>query len=584
MKSLIRLKPYIKKHLVAILISLALLVLSNIFALIGPWILKHAVDSLKASPTSEKFAFYGGLILAIAIVQGITRYISRYLANRTARFIEYDLRNDLFAHLQTQAASYYTETRTGDLMSRATNDLNAVRMALGMSAMFAINTVIVFFSALAIMIKIDAPLTLFALLPFPILTLMVKELGKRVHDYYEKIQAQYSTMSNKVQENLAGVRVVKAYTLESTETEEFSRLNREYVERSRKLIKLETFFFPLIRFLPGLSGVVLLWLGGQHVISGKISLGDFVAFNSYLIMLIFPMVSLGFVINSLQRGAASMGRINELFDAPPEIKDESEAESMELMKDFEIRGEVEFKNLTFGYEPNEPILENINLRIPKGSIVAIVGAVGSGKSTLVNLIPRLYQAEAGMVLIDGVDVKKIPLKKLRASIGYIQQESFLFSDSIGANIAFGVESATENEIRGVAETAALLDDIDGFANGFQTQLGERGITISGGQKQRTSIARALLVNPKILILDDAFSSVDTHTEEQILTQLRSIMADRTSVIISHRASTVKDADLIVVLQDGQIIERGTHEELLALGGFYAELYEKQLLQQELEKM
>jgi len=557
--------------------------ISALLSLLLPLVLKFVVDSLQklvkgGELTKQNILFYSGIILSIAIVQGIFVFLARYILGSASRKIEYSLRNDFFAHLQKLSPSYYDNVRTGDIMARATNDLNAVQRVTGMAVMFIANTVVSFTVALIIMLKLDATLALLALLPFPVLTILIRELGKRVHKYFESIQEGFSDLSAKVQENLAGVRVVKAYTMEKSEIDEFKNLNKQFVDRNRLLIRLTSFFFPLIRLLPGIGAIAILWMGSVHVINGKITLGALVAFFAYVMRLTFPMVSLGWVINMFQQGAASMGRICKILDVEPDIKDDEN-----ILEDAEIQGEIEFRNLTFSYN-SEPVLRNINLKIESGKTVAIVGGTGSGKSTLINLISRLYQVENGMLFIDGMDIRNIPLRTLRSNIGYVPQEPFLFSETIRENITFGVEKAGEDEVEEVARNANLLGEVDDFPAGFETELGERGVTISGGQKQRTAIARAILTKPKILILDDAFSSVDTHTEEEILTRLKKIMKDKTSVIISHRISTVKSADLIVVLSDGEIVERGTHDELLSLDGIYANLYQKQLLKEELDRL
>ncbi len=582
-KSLLRLRKYAAKHKTAITFSFIFVFISALLSLLLPLVLKFVVDSLQklvkgGELTKQNILFYSGIILSIAIVQGIFVFLARYILGSASRKIEYSLRNDFFAHLQKLSPSYYDNVRTGDIMARATNDLNAVQRVTGMAVMFIANTVVSFTVALIIMLKLDATLALLALLPFPVLTILIRELGKRVHKYFESIQEGFSDLSAKVQENLAGVRVVKAYTMEKSEIDEFKNLNKQFVDRNRLLIRLTSFFFPLIRLLPGIGAIAILWMGSVHVINGKITLGALVAFFAYVMRLTFPMVSLGWVINMFQQGAASMGRICKILDVEPDIKDDEN-----ILEDAEIQGEIEFRNLTFSYN-SEPVLRNINLKIESGKTVAIVGGTGSGKSTLINLISRLYQVENGMLFIDGMDIRNIPLRTLRSNIGYVPQEPFLFSETIRENITFGVEKAGEDEVEEVARNANLLGEVDDFPAGFETELGERGVTISGGQKQRTAIARAILTKPKILILDDAFSSVDTHTEEEILTRLKKIMKDKTSVIISHRISTVKSADLIVVLSDGEIVERGTHDELLSLDGIYANLYQKQLLKEELDRL
>ncbi|MBC8231707.1 ABC transporter ATP-binding protein [bacterium] len=566
-------------------------------ALFNPLVLRYAIDSLTESAEALQqtadnvqrqaaelrfrhyMLLYGVAILSIAIGQGVCRFFSRNLIGKASYKIEYDMRNDFFAHLQKLSASYYNNVRIGDIMARATNDLRAVRRVMDHAVMYTANTTIFFIAALVIMLRIDVSLALFALIPFPIMTVLIRELGTRVHKNFEQIQEGYSNLSSKVQENLAGVRVVKAYNLEKNEMEEFKTLNREFVNRNKLLIRLTAFFFPFIRFWPGIGTIIVLWLGGTHVVDGKITLGEFVAFNSYLMMLVFPMVELGFVINAFQRGAASMGRISQIMDEKPEIQD-----AHDVIKGVQINGEIEFRHLMFTYNSSEPVLRDVNLKIPRGSTLAIVGPTGSGKSTMINLIPRLYNVEPGMLFIDGIDITRIPLHTLRSSIGYVSQEPYLFSEAIGENITYGVEKAGEDKIKEATDIAQLLDDVEDFTNKFDTELGERGVTVSGGQKQRIALARAIITRPQILILDDAFASVDTNTEEEILTRLKDFMKERTSIIISHRVSTVKSADLIIVLMEGEIVEQGNHDELLTLDGIYAELHRKQLLKKELEEL
>lgn len=546
----------------------------------GPKILKLVFDDLERSIAPRKVLFYAFLIFGVALGGGAILFAQRRIINGVARRIEYHLRSDFFTHLQKLSAAYYNNVGTGDLMARATSDMNAVRMVLSNAIMFAADGVVFFAMALVIMLDIDATLTLLAVLPYPILALMIRELGKRIYNSYERIQESYSAMNTKVQENLSGVRVVKAYTLEMSEIEKFRQLNEEFVERNRAQIRLVTVFFPLFRFLPGIGYVALLWLGGTHVIQGKITFGDFVSFLAYLIILVRPMIRLGFVVNAFERGAASMERISKILDQQPDIfDDENVRRNIET-----IQGSIEFRNLNFAYPDGTPVLKDLNLKIDRGKTVAIVGPTGCGKTTLVNLIPRIYEAGRGTIFIDGVDLQDIPVQVLRSNIGFVEQEPFLFSGTLRKNIAYGAENASEVEVQRVVHTTDLQAQIEEFPEGLDTYLGERGITISGGQRQRSALARAITIHPKILIMDSAFANVDTHTEDTILNRLNDVIADRTTIIISHRISTVKSADLIVVMQDGEIVERGTHDTLLKRNGMYARIHEKQLLQEELDTL
>ncbi len=594
-RSLLGLKKYVIRYRYAIILSFCLVIVTNVLLLISPKILQIIVDELEITWRSqydenyvgeiftisrERILFFASLIFGIALFAGILRFIQRRTIQGVARQMEFHLRADFFLHLQKLSAAYYDNVRTGDLMTRATSDLNAIRMVLSSAVMYTADAIVFFGLALTIMLRIDVGLTLVALLPYPVLALLIRFLGKRLHARYERIQEAFSTLNTKVQENLSGVRVVKAYTLEASEIEHFQELNRAFVDRNHQQIRLMTFFFPIFRCLPGIGIVVLIWMGGLRVIGGEMSLGDFVAFQAYLMMLIRPMITLGFIVNTFERGAASMGRIQAILNEKPEIFDGEQVKWG--VRD--IEGEIEFRDLNFAYPDGTPVLKGINLKIERGKTLAIVGGTGSGKSTLVNLIPRIRQAERGTVFVDGVDIQDIPLRVLRSNIGVVEQEPFLFSDYLRNNIAYGLETPDEGQIRDAAHTADLLEQIEEFPDGLETFLGERGMTISGGQRQRTALARAIIIKPKILILDDAFANVDTQTEDTILSRLSEIMKDRTTILISHRISTVKDADHIVVLDEGSIVETGTHEQLLDQNGIYAGIYETQLLQEELEKL
>ena len=585
-RSLLGLKKYVLRYRYAIAISFCLVILTNGLLLISPEILQRVFDELQLAIEDPNFTvsprrilFFGLLIFGVAFFAGILRFAQRRIIQGVARQMEFHLRADFFLHLQKLSASYYDNVRTGDLMTRATSDLNAIRMVLSSAIMYTADAIVFFGLALTIMLQIDVSLTIVALLPYPILAVLIRSLGKRLHAHYESIQEAFATLNTKVQENLSGVRVVKAYTLEASEVEHFGELNHEFVERNHRQIRLMTFFFPLFRFLPGIGGVVLLWMGGLHVIEGKITLGDFVAFSAYLMMLVRPMITLGFIVNTFERGAASMDRMNAVLNEKPEIFDDEQVKWS--IKN--IEGEIEFKNLNFDYPDGTPVLKDINLKITRGMTLAIVGGTGSGKSTLVNLIPRIRQAERGTIFIDGVDIQDIPLNVLRSNIGFVEQEPFLFSDYLRNNITYGLDTADDAEVKEAAHTADLLAQIEEFPDGLETFLGERGITISGGQRQRSALARAIIIKPKILILDDAFANVDTQTEDTILNRLDEIMKNRTTILISHRISTVKNADHIIVLNDGSIVETGTHEQLIAHNGIYAGIYETQLLQEELEE-
>jgi len=549
-----------------------------LLALLIPYVLRYTIDDLKTLMNKETLLLYALLIVSISIMAGFFRFLMTRRLMGVAFQIEYELRNDLFSHLQKLSLSYFHKTKTGDIMARATNDLKAVRMLVGPGIRNLLNTIIMGSAAIILMLIIDYKLTLYSLIPLPVLTIAVIIFSSRIFYRFQKVQEQFSSISVGVQENLTGIRVVKAYVQEGNEKRKFKQLNQDYMDKNISLVKIWGLFFPFIMLIAGIGMVIVLWLGGRLVMAGKISLGQFVQFNGYLMMLTWPMMALGWAINLVQRGSASMGRLIEILDQAPEIKDSEYLEDIRTLE-----GEIEFKNVSFAYD-KKVILKNIDLKIPKGITIGIIGPTGSGKSTLVNLIPRLLEVREGSLTIDGMEIKSIPLKILRKNIGYVPQETFLFSESLKENIIYGLEDFDEAKLRRAVSISALSDEIESFSQRYETPVGERGVTLSGGQKQRTALSRAIIREPKILILDDAFSSVDVHTEEKILKQLRKFRKRRTCILVSHRTSTIEDADWIVVLKDGRIVEQGTHEELVARSGIYTDIWLQQQLREELEKI
>ena len=590
-KNLRPLAPYLRKYRTTFYIGALCVLCNNTVWILFPMVIRDAVRDLNTHVTTQTLLKYSLYLLAIAAAKAIFQYLTRWILIGVSREIEFDLRNDLFAHLEQLSYSYYQWTRTGDIMARMTNDLNAVRMLVGPGIMYTANTIVFTAVSLVFTLSISPKLTLFAFLPLPIFSIVVQYFGRQIHERFERIQAMFSEISARAQENFSGARLIRAYVQEEAEIELFERANEEYIGRSLKLVRLMGMLWPTLETLLGVAIVIVLYVGGREVIQHRINVGDFAAFNTNMVQLTWPIIALGWVINIFQRGTASLRRIENILEEKPEVTD---ADVPASDAPTTVRGEIEFRNLSFGYgqtlqttnhgrgDGGTTVLKHVNLQVPAGTSLAIVGPTGSGKSTLVSLVPRIYDAEPGSVLIDGRPIQEFTLELLRKNIGFVPQETFLFSDTIRENIAFGAEDATDADVRRVAEAASIASDIEGFPEGYNTVVGERGLTLSGGQKQRTAIARALIRNPRILILDDALSSVDTQTEDRILNYLREIMHGRTTIFISHRVSTVRNADRIAVLHDGEIVEYGTHDELIERNGYYTELYNKQLLEEELE--
>jgi len=571
--------PYLWKYRRGLALGMGSLVMTDLTKATLPLAIRAGIDSLMKGFRLSLIFEFAALVVLLSIVRGVFLYWMRVILIGLSRDIEFDLRNDLFSHIVTLSQDFYAKYRTGDIMARATNDLTAVRMMLGPGIMYFTET---FFTALfliGVMGYVDWRLTLFCLIPAPLVSLAVVLFGRRIHDRFEIIQKMFSDISSRVQENLSGVRVIRAYAQENAEIRKFELLNRDYVAENIRLARLSAFFMPLLQALIGIGFLVVLLAGGYQLLAHRISLGSFVMFNTYMGILIWPMIALGWVVNLMQRGTASWSRIMELMAEKPGIQRRNSSYSPS--PSYSIAGELRFDSVEVKF-PSGYALKDITLEIPAGATVAIVGHTGSGKTTLVSLIPRLLDPTSGSVFLDGVNLRDLDPEWLRRQIGFVPQETFLFSATLAENIAWGVEHASPDEIARAAELAGLAPDIASFPEGYSTAIGERGITLSGGQKQRVAIARAILRNPKILILDDALSSVDTLTEERILTGLAGVMRGRTTILISHRVSTVQNASQIFVIEHGEVAEQGTHVELICNGGYYADLYQKQLLEEELE--
>jgi ATP-binding cassette subfamily B protein len=568
--------PYLWRYRRGLSLGLGALILKDAMAAAMPIILKYGVDTLTEGFRLTFIVELAALLIGVSLVKGIFQYWMRVIIIGISRDIEYDLRNDFFHKLVSLSQDFYARYRTGDIMARATNDLNAVRMMLGPGVMYWTETSITLVLALVVMLSTNVSMTLISLIPAPIVSIAVVLFGRQIHTRFEHIQSMFSDISSKVQENLAGVRIVRAYAQEKAEVAQFEKLNREYIRENIGLAKIQGMFMPALQGLIGITFLLVLWAGGVRLLRHDISLGSFVMFNTYMGMLIWPMIALGWVVNLMQRGTASLKRINEMMRETETIKAPEDP-----VDPGKCSGEIFFDGVTVRFGDRE-VLSDVHLRIREGETLAIVGHTGSGKTTLVNLIPRLFDPSHGTVKLGGVDLRRFHPEKLRQLIGFIPQETFLFSATLAENIAWGARGATLDQIVWAADFAGLVPDIAVIANGLDTVIGERGLTLSGGQKQRAAIARAILRDPRILILDDALASVDTITEERILRGLSTVMRDRTTILISHRVSTVRDADRIIVLNHGRVVEEGTHEELQRQGGYYAELYQKQLLEEELE--